>query len=67
MEDIADGKDLNITQLNRLIYAVATVITVEKNGTGEYKLETQISKTPPWVSRIQECVNIRKNLQLWWR
>ena len=33
MEDIADGKDLNITQLNRLIYAVATVITVEKNGT----------------------------------
>jgi len=27
MEEILDGKDLNITQLNRLIYAAATVIT----------------------------------------
>jgi len=63
MEEILDGKDLNITQLNHLIYAAATVITEEINGTGEYKLETQRSKTPPWVRRTQESINdIRKEL-----
>ena len=46
MEEILDGKDLNITQLNHLIYAAATVITEEINGTGEYKLETEIKNTP---------------------
>ena len=46
MEEILDGKDLNITELNHLIYAAATVITEEINGTGEYKLQTQRSKTP---------------------
>ena len=49
MEEILDGKDLNINELNHLIYAEAMVITEEINGTGEYKLETQISKTPPWI------------------
>jgi hypothetical protein len=53
MEEIRDGKDLNITELNRLIFAAATVIAGEINGTGECKLETQRSKTPPWVRRIQ--------------
>jgi len=63
MEEILDGKDLNITELNRLICAAATVIAEEINGTGEYKLETQRSKTPPWVRRIQENINdIRKEL-----
>jgi len=63
MEAVLDGEDLNITELNRLIYAAATVITEEINGTGEYKLETQRSKTPPWVRRIQESTNdIRKEL-----
>jgi len=39
------------------------VITKEINGTGEYKLLTQRSKTPPWVRRIQESINgIRKGL-----
>ena len=38
MEEILDKKDLNITELNHLIYAAATVITEEINGTGEYKL-----------------------------
>jgi len=58
-----DGKDLNITELNHLIYASATVITEEINGTGEYKLETRRSKTPTWVRRIQESINdIRKEL-----
>jgi len=47
MEEILDGRDLNITELNHLIYAAAKVITKEINGTGEYKLETQRSKTPP--------------------
>jgi hypothetical protein len=63
MEEILDGKDLNITQLNRLIHAAATIITEEINGTGKYKLETQRSKTPPWVRHIHESINgIRKEL-----
>ena len=64
MEEILDEKDLNITELNHLIYAAATVITEEINGTGEYKLQTQRrSKTPPWVRRIQGSINdIRKKL-----
>ena len=53
MEDILDEKDLNITELNHFVYAAATVIREEINGTGGYKLQTQRSKTPPWVRRIQ--------------
>lgn len=34
MEEILAGKDLNITELNHLIYAAAVVITEEINGTG---------------------------------
>ena len=65
MEEILDGKDLNITELNHLIYAEATVIIEEINGIGEYKLETQRSKTPPWIRRIQESINdIRKKLSV---
>ena len=63
MEEILDEKDLNITDLNHLIYAAATVITEEINGTGECKLQTQRSKTLPWVRRIQGSINdIRKEL-----
>jgi len=63
VEEILYGKDLNITQLNHLIYAAATVITEEINGTGDHKLETQRSKTSPWVRHIQESINdIRKEL-----
>ena len=36
MKEILDEKDLNINELNHLIYAAATVITEEINGTGEY-------------------------------
>ena len=62
-EEILDEKDLNITELNHLIYAAATVITEEINGTEEYKLQTQRSKTPLWVRRIQGSINdIRKEL-----
>ena len=46
MEEILEEKDLNITELNHLFYAAATVITEEINGTVEYKLQTQRSKTP---------------------
>ena len=63
MKEILDEKDLNITELNHLIYAAATVITEEINGTGESKLQTQRSKTPPSVRRIQGSINdIRKEL-----
>ena len=57
MEVILDEKDLNITELNHFIFAAATVITEEINGTGEYKLQTQRSKTPLWVTHIQRSIN----------
>jgi len=38
MEETLGGKYLNITELNHLIYAAATVVTGEINGTGEYKI-----------------------------
>jgi len=63
MQKILNVKELNITVLNHLIYAAAMFITEEINGMGEYKLETQRSKTTPWVRYIQETINdIRKEL-----
>jgi Sec-independent protein translocase protein TatA len=63
MGEILDEKDLNITELNHLIYAAATIITEEINGIREYKLQTHRSKTPPWVRRIRRSINdIRKEL-----
>ena len=64
MEEILEEKDLNITELNHLIYAAATVITEDINGTGERKLvQTQRSKIPPWVRCMQGSINdIRKEL-----
>jgi hypothetical protein len=41
MREILDEKYLNITELNHLIYAAATGITEEINGTGEYRIQTQ--------------------------
>jgi hypothetical protein len=57
MEEILDQKDLNITELNPLIYAAATVITEEINGTAECKVKAQRPKLPPWVRRIQGSIN----------
>jgi hypothetical protein len=37
MGEILDEKYLNITELNHLIYAAATVITEEICGMGEYR------------------------------
>ena len=54
MEEALDKKGLNITELNRLNYATATIITEEINGTREYKLQTQRSKTSPWIRHIHE-------------
>jgi hypothetical protein len=63
MGEILDGKDLNVTKLNHLIYAAATFITEEIDGMGEYRLQTQRSTTPPWVRRIQGNINdIRREL-----
>jgi hypothetical protein len=65
MGEILDEKDLNITQLNHLIFAAAMVITEEINGKGEYRLQAQRSKTPPWVRRIQGSINdIKKELSV---
>ena len=46
MEEILDGKDLNITELNHLIYEAATVITEEINGTGEYNYKHRSQRHP---------------------
>jgi hypothetical protein len=63
MGEILDEKDLNITELNHLIYAAATVIMEDINGMGEYRPQTRISTIPPWVRNIQGSINdIRKEL-----
>jgi hypothetical protein len=65
MEEILYEKDLNITELNHLIYAAATVITDEINGTAECKIKVQRSKPPPWDRRIQWSINYnRKELSV---
>jgi hypothetical protein len=61
VEEILDEKDINITELNDLIYAAATVITGEINGTAECKIKAQRSKPPPWVRRIQGSINDIRN------
>jgi len=63
MGEILDEKDLNITELNHLIYAAAMVTVEEINGMGEYRLQTQRSTTSLWVGHIQSSINdIRKEL-----
>jgi hypothetical protein len=63
MVEILAGKDLHMTELNHLIYATATALTREINGTGSYKSETRRPETPPWARRIQGSTNsIRKEL-----
>jgi hypothetical protein len=44
MAEIQEGKDLNVAELNHIIYAAATVITEEVSGTGSCKSETHESK-----------------------
>jgi hypothetical protein len=54
--EILAGKDLNMTELNHLIYAAVTALTEEINGTGSYKSETRRPETPPWARRIQDSI-----------
>ena len=61
MGEILDERDLNITELNHLMYAAATVFTEEINGMVEYRPQTRRSTAPPWVRHIQSSMNdIRK-------
>jgi hypothetical protein len=46
MAEILKGKDLNMTELNHLIFAAAVVITEEINGIGSYKSKTEPKNTP---------------------
>jgi hypothetical protein len=63
MIDILAGKDLNMPELNHLIYAAAMDLTEEINGTGSCESETWRPETPPWVRRIQDSINgMRKEL-----
>jgi hypothetical protein len=63
MGEILDGRDLNIAELNHLIYTAAAVIMEEINVMGECRLQTRRSTTPPWVRRIQGSINdVRKEL-----
>jgi hypothetical protein len=55
MAEILAGKDLNMTALNHLIYAAATALTEEINGTRSYK--SKRPKIRPWVRRIQESIH----------
>jgi hypothetical protein len=61
MPEILAGKDLNVTELNHLIYAASVCLTEEVNGTGSYKSETQMPETPPGVRRIQASVSGIRN------
>ena len=45
--EILKDKYVYLTEIHHLIYAAATVIRDEVNGTGCYKSETQQSKTTP--------------------
>ena len=61
--EILCERHFNVMDLNHLIYAAATVITEEINGRKQYKLQTQILHTPPWIRRIQNTINnMRKEL-----
>jgi hypothetical protein len=65
IEEILGEKKLNITELDHIICAAATVITEEINRTAENKIETHRLKPPPWVRRIQGSRNdIRKELSV---
>jgi len=55
MEEILDKKDLNITELNHLINAAATVTTEEINGQGEYKPQHRDQKHPHGLDAYREA------------
>ena len=63
VEEILRERDFDVTELNHLIYAVATVITEEINRRKETRLQTQRLHTPSWIRHIQNTINdMRKEL-----
>ena len=64
VREILCERDFDVTELNHLIYAAATVITEEINGRKEYKLQTQRLHTPPWIRRIQNTINDMRKKQV---
>jgi hypothetical protein len=63
MGEILKDKDMNLTEINRLIYGATTVITEEVNDAEYYTCETRSPKTPPCVRRKRESINgIRKEV-----
>ena len=57
MGEILCERNFDITELNRLTYAAATVITEERNGINEHKKQTLRRNTTPCVRRIQDSIN----------
>jgi hypothetical protein len=56
-------KDVNMTEINHLIYPASTAITGAINETGCYKSLSDSPKPSLWVRRMQESRNvIRKDL-----
>ena len=55
--EILEDKSSNLFEIIHLIYSAAINIIEEINGIGNYQSGTQSTKTPPWVRRIQECIN----------
>jgi hypothetical protein len=49
MAEILEDKDLNLTDINHIMYEAEIVIKEEINGKGSYKSETHSPKKPPLV------------------
>jgi hypothetical protein len=57
---ILEYKHFNLFEIIHLIYSAAKNITEGINGIGSYQSGIQSPKTPPWVRRIEECINYIK-------
>jgi len=55
--EILEDKHYIRFEIIHLIYSAVINIIEEINGIGSYQSGTQSPKTPPWVRRIQECIN----------
>jgi len=55
--EILEDKHSNLFEIIHLIYSAVINITEGINGIGSYQSGTQSPKTPPWVRRIEECIN----------
>ena len=65
---VLDEKDLNITELNHLIYAAAKVITEEVNGMGEYRPQHEDQQHPHGLDAYRAVqMTLERNYQRWWK